>query len=65
MMKKAIVIILGVILGVIVVAYIVGLFSIQEIHTEIPIDAASNKVWSHLVGFKHYPEWNPFIKTLC
>lgn len=63
-MKKAIVIIIGVIIGLIVVAYIVGLFSIQEIHTEITIDAASNRVWSHLVGFKQYPEWNPFITKI-
>ncbi len=20
--------------------------------------------WSHLIGFKQYPEWNPFIKSI-
>ena len=53
-----------IIIGIIVTAYIVGLFSIKEIHTEINIDAASNSVWRHLVGFKQYPEWNPFIKNI-
>lgn len=47
-MKK----IIFIIIGVIAVAYIVGLFSTKEIHTEINIDAASNVVWSHLVRFK-------------
>ncbi len=59
-MKK----IIFIIIGVIAVAYIVGLFSTKEIHTEINIDAASNVVWSHLVPFKQYPEWNPFIKNI-
>jgi hypothetical protein len=59
-MKKAIFIIFG----VIIVAYSVGLFSLKEIYTDINIDATSNRVWSHLIEFKQYPQWNPFIKNI-
>ena len=59
-MKKIIL----VVIGVIVVAYILGVFSTKEIHTKIDIDANSNTVWSHLIGFTQYPEWNPFIKSI-
>ncbi len=59
-MKKAIFIIIGVLIA----AYIVGLFSVKEIHTEINVDTTSDRVWNHLVGFDHYPKWNPFIKNI-
>ena len=33
----------------------------REIVTEISINAAPETVWSHLVAFDSYPDWNPFI----
>ena len=59
-MKKTVL----VIVGLVIAAYIVGLFSTQKIQTEINITASSNDVWNHLVEFNHYPEWNPLIKNL-
>ena len=59
-MKKVV----SVIVGLMIAAYIAGLFSKQEIQTDIDIAASPNSVWNHLVGFSHYPEWNPLIKSL-
>lgn len=39
-------------------------FQQKKFTQKINIDAASNVVWSHLVRFKQYPEWNPFIKNI-
>lgn len=35
----------------------------NEIYTEIDINAPAAKVWEILSDFKNYPAWNPFIKT--
>ncbi|MES2764861.1 MAG: SRPBCC domain-containing protein [Bacteroidota bacterium] len=35
----------------------------NEIYTEIDINAPAEKVWQILTDFKNYPKWNPFIKT--
>ena len=35
----------------------------HELHTEIDIDAAPEKVWQVLVDLDRYPEWNPFITS--
>ena len=59
-MKKVIFIIIG----VIVLAYIVGVFSTQKLYTEIDIDASPEIVWSELTNFEQYSEWNPFIKQI-
>ena len=37
---------------------------IKEIHTEILINAAPEKVWEILTDFYKYPKWNPFIKSI-
>lgn len=37
---------------------------IKEIHTEILINAAPEKVWEILTDFDKYPKWNPFIKSI-
>ncbi len=63
-MKKAILIVGGVLVGVIVIVYIVGLLTTKEIRTEISINSDADSVWSHLIGFKQYSEWNPFIKKI-
>ena len=36
----------------------------KEIKTEILINASPEKVWSILMDFDKYPNWNPFIKSL-
>ncbi len=34
----------------------------KEIHTEIAIEAPSDRVWRSLTDFALYPEWNPLIR---
>lgn len=36
----------------------------KEIKSEILINAAPSKVWSVLMDFEGYPQWNPFIKHI-
>ena len=36
----------------------------KELSTSINIQATPEKVWAILTDFKHYPEWNPFIKKI-
>lgn len=36
----------------------------HEIRTEIEIAAPPEKVWSLLLNFSEYPQWNPFIRSL-
>ncbi len=36
----------------------------KEINTEILINTTPDKVWTILVDFNSYPEWNPFIKSI-
>lgn len=36
----------------------------KEIKTEILIKASPEKVWTVLVNFDDYPNWNPFIKSI-
>lgn len=35
-----------------------------QLRTEILINAPAQKVWSILVNFEDYPNWNPFIKFI-
>ena len=35
-----------------------------EIRTEIEIDATPEQVWSILINFIDYPEWNPFVRSI-
>ena len=37
----------------------------EEIRTEIEIDAPVNEVWSILIDFKRHAEWNPFIREIA
>ena len=48
----------------IVSIYLLGLFSVKEIYTEIVIEAPASVVWEHLVSFKQYPNWNPFLRSV-
>ena len=36
----------------------------KEIKTQIEINAPVETVWNVLMDFDHYPEWNPFIKSI-
>jgi len=36
----------------------------HEIRTEIEIDASAERVWSVLLDFPAYPEWNPFVRSI-
>lgn len=36
----------------------------RKIETTIEINATPEKVWQVLLDFEHYPQWNPFIKTI-
>lgn len=36
----------------------------KEIKTQIEIKAPVETVWNILMDFDHYPEWNPFIKSI-
>ncbi|MEM8568640.1 MAG: SRPBCC domain-containing protein [Bacteroidota bacterium] len=36
----------------------------KELRTEIEIDAPASKIWSALMDFDRYPEWNPFIISI-
>ncbi|MBO3698649.1 SRPBCC domain-containing protein [Roseivirga sp. E12] len=36
----------------------------KKIETEITIEADRELVWSTLMNFKAYPDWNPFIKSI-
>ncbi|RIZ67822.1 MAG: SRPBCC domain-containing protein [Methylococcales bacterium] len=35
-----------------------------EIRTEIEIDATPEQVWSILINFIDYPQWNPFVRSI-
>jgi hypothetical protein len=36
----------------------------MELRTEVEIDAEPQRVWSVLVDFERYPQWNPFVSSL-
>ena len=36
----------------------------HKLQTEIEIDADADRVWTILVDFAAYPEWNPFTGSL-
>lgn len=36
----------------------------HEIKTEIEIAASTEKIWSILINFAGYPDWNPFIRSI-
>src|SRR5215218_4856074 len=36
----------------------------KELHSQIGIDASSERVWAILTDFASYPQWNPFIRRI-
>lgn len=36
----------------------------HRIETEIEISASPERVWTTLMAFTRYPEWNPFIRSI-
>ncbi|MEM9297982.1 MAG: SRPBCC domain-containing protein [Bacteroidota bacterium] len=36
----------------------------KELRTEVDINAPASKIWSILMDFDRYPEWNPFIISI-
>jgi hypothetical protein len=36
----------------------------HELHTELHIQASPAEVWAVLTDFVHYPDWNPFVRSL-
>lgn len=36
----------------------------KELHTEIEINAPPEAVWSIIIDFENYEEWNPFINRI-
>jgi hypothetical protein len=37
---------------------------LEELRSEIDIDAPPQRVWEVLTEFESYPEWNPFIREI-
>lgn len=37
---------------------------VRELRTEIIINGSAENVWSNLMDFESFPEWNPFIQKL-
>ena len=37
----------------------------MELHTQIDIDAAPERVWEVLTDFPAHPQWNPFIREIA
>jgi hypothetical protein len=37
---------------------------VKELHTEIEISTAPEKVWNILADFEKYGQWNPYIHTI-
>jgi hypothetical protein len=37
---------------------------VKELHSEIEVRAAAERVWQVLTDFDAYPEWNPFIRRV-
>ena len=35
-----------------------------ELRTEIEIDAPAERVWTVLIDFEKFPDWNPFIRSI-
>ncbi len=35
-----------------------------EIRTEIDINITPEQVWSTLIHFNDFPEWNPFVRSI-
>ena len=38
--------------------------AVHYLHTEIEIDASSERVWAVLLDFASYPQWNPFVRSV-
>ena len=36
----------------------------KELRREVEIAAPAERVWSVLVDFDAYPDWNPFIRSI-
>lgn len=36
----------------------------RTLHTEITISAPISTIWKVLTDFSHFPQWNPFIKSM-
>jgi hypothetical protein len=36
----------------------------RQLYTEIEIEAPAERVWAILTDFAHFPEWNPFIRSI-
>jgi hypothetical protein len=36
----------------------------KTLQTQVDIEASKEKVWSILIDFPAYPQWNPFIKSI-
>jgi hypothetical protein len=37
----------------------------REIFTEIDIASSPERVWEVLTAFEAFPQWNPFIRSIC
>jgi len=59
-MKKAILVIVPVML-VIIVLLVIGK---KSLYTDIIINAPVDKVWKEFADFSEYPRWNPFIRKV-
>ncbi len=36
----------------------------MHLQTEITINATPEHIWNVLMDFEHYPEWNPFVRSI-
>lgn len=63
-MKKALKMIVIILISLVAGLMLLNLFTARNIKTEIVINATPQKVWQILMNHEAHPEWNPFIRQI-